>query len=82
MKPEEDPEEIRREIRELEVRSMALRREKEDLTALAQRMPLSFHVLRGAGVVLNVLLWIVGIVGVLLLLWFAFLLLMSGLSVQ
>ncbi len=65
MPPDNDqPEDIRNEIRRLEVRITALRREKEDLTVVAEQKPWWFRLLRMNAVVLRVMLRVAAIVGV------------------
>ena len=61
---DDHPEDIRNEIRRLEVRITALRREKEDLTVVADHKPWWFRLLRMIAVVLRIALWVAAVVGV------------------
>lgn len=75
MPPDESPDDIRSEIRSLEVRIMALRREKEEQLLAARRKPWWFRFLRALAVVLRVVLRVAAVVGVLVVVAFMALLL-------
>ncbi len=64
MPSEDDPKELLAEIRRVEVRIMALRRENEALALAAGRKPWSFRLLRMIAVVLRIALWVAAVVGV------------------
>ncbi len=70
MRPEGDPEDLRREIRELEVRITALRQEKEEVARIARAKPKSFRVQHAILVSARVVLLVIGIASILALLWF------------
>lgn len=75
MPSDDDRDELRAEIRRLEVRIMALRREKEDLALIARKKPWWFRLLRATAVVLRVVLRVAAVVGALVVLIFLALLL-------